>query len=202
MATAGLPDDVILTAIRQAARRNFTLTPDGLVALKQAKVSDAVIRVMQAGDDATPVEPISAAAPPPPPAPPPLPPPPPPVEVVVPKGMAVQVQLKTALSSQKAKPGDRVEFEVVEDVMVNGRIVVVKKGSTASGQVTDALAQRRRNAAKLEFNIESVKAVNGADIRLSGKQGAEGRPGGNDVTFPAASPFTAITEEDFKLPQP
>jgi hypothetical protein len=43
--------------------------------------------------------------------------------------------------------------------------------------------------------------VNGADVKLSGKQGAEGRPAGRDVIFPAESPFTAITEEEFKVPQ-
>jgi hypothetical protein len=44
---AGLSQEVIITAIRQASSRDFDLTPAGLVALKGGKVPDSVILVMQ-----------------------------------------------------------------------------------------------------------------------------------------------------------
>jgi hypothetical protein len=63
MAKAGLAEDVIITAIRQAPRRNFDLTATGLIELKLGKVPDAIVRAMQA------IEPPKAD---PPPAPPPI----------------------------------------------------------------------------------------------------------------------------------
>lgn len=47
LVTAGLSEQVIITAIRQATGRDFDITPTGLIALKKAKVPDAVIVVMQ-----------------------------------------------------------------------------------------------------------------------------------------------------------
>lgn len=46
MANAGLSDDLIMGAIVKAARTKFDLSADGLIALKTAKVSDAVIKTM------------------------------------------------------------------------------------------------------------------------------------------------------------
>ena len=47
LVTAGLSEQVVTTSIRQAPARNFDLTPTGLIALKKAGVSDAVILAMQ-----------------------------------------------------------------------------------------------------------------------------------------------------------
>ncbi|HKO61504.1 MAG TPA: hypothetical protein VJV03_10120 [Pyrinomonadaceae bacterium] len=47
LVNAGLSEQVIITAIRQAATKDFDVTPTGLIALKKAKVPDAVIVVMQ-----------------------------------------------------------------------------------------------------------------------------------------------------------
>jgi hypothetical protein len=57
LVTAGLSEQVILTAIRQASPKDFDVTPGGLVALKKGGVSDALILAMQEGD--TPTEPAS-----------------------------------------------------------------------------------------------------------------------------------------------
>jgi hypothetical protein len=50
LVTAGLSEQVVTTSIRQAPTKNFDLTPTGLIALKKAGVSDAVIVVMQERD--------------------------------------------------------------------------------------------------------------------------------------------------------
>ena len=47
MAAAGLSEQIITTAIRQAPAKEFDLTPAGLIALKKAGVPDAVVLVMQ-----------------------------------------------------------------------------------------------------------------------------------------------------------
>src|ERR1035437_8662449 len=49
MIAAGLSEQVIVGSIRQAGGTDFNLTPAGLIALKKAGVSDALILVMQAG---------------------------------------------------------------------------------------------------------------------------------------------------------
>lgn len=49
MVAAGLSDQVVIMSIHQAAARAFDLSTAGLIGLKKAGVSDAVIAVMQAG---------------------------------------------------------------------------------------------------------------------------------------------------------
>lgn len=46
MVRAGLGESLVVTTIRQTEKRAFALTPDGLVELKAAGVSDNIIRVM------------------------------------------------------------------------------------------------------------------------------------------------------------
>jgi hypothetical protein len=54
LVAAGLSDQVVTTSIRQASNRSFDLTIAGLIALKKAKVSDAVMAAMQ--DSETPAQ--------------------------------------------------------------------------------------------------------------------------------------------------
>jgi len=196
LVAVGLPEDAIISVIRQAPRRSFTVTSAGIAALKRGKATDAIIEAMQAPAADTKLAGAAAAPPPPKPAP-----PPPPVTVALKKGSTVNLQLKNLLSSETARAGSALELEVADDVLVDGR-VMIKKGSLAVGRVTQAVARRRSNPGKLEFNIDSVKGSNGTDIRLLGTQGAEGVRGA-DVSFPAASKFIAVTDEDFvmQLPQ-
>ena len=71
MSNNGLAEDVIITAMRQAPRRNFDLSANGLIELKLAKVADAIVRAMQAMEEGA-----SRSAPEPRPAPAPAMPPP------------------------------------------------------------------------------------------------------------------------------
>jgi hypothetical protein len=57
MASAGLSDLVIANSIRQSESRLFDLTPRGLVALKNAKVSDSLIVLMQSAPSVAVVPP-------------------------------------------------------------------------------------------------------------------------------------------------
>ena len=54
MVAAGLSEDVIVVSIGQAVARDFDLAAGGLIALKRGKVSDAIIRTMQAADGEAP----------------------------------------------------------------------------------------------------------------------------------------------------
>jgi hypothetical protein len=57
LVNAGLSELVVANSIRQAPERDFDLSPQGLVALKKAKVSDSLIVAMQSA-------PVAQAAPP------------------------------------------------------------------------------------------------------------------------------------------
>jgi hypothetical protein len=58
LVTAGLSEQVVTTSIRQASTKNFDLTPTGLLALKKAGVSDALILViLGSGAPANPASP-------------------------------------------------------------------------------------------------------------------------------------------------
>lgn len=83
MVAAKLGEQVVIAAIEKAPRRNFDLSVDGLIALKQGGVADAIIIAMQkAGPDeppkvAPPERKPQAEMPASPPPQPPSPPPPP-----------------------------------------------------------------------------------------------------------------------------
>lgn len=211
MVAAGIADDVILTAIRQATNRNFTLNPDGLIALKRGKVPDAIIRVMQSGAETTntivpPPTSRPAAAPAAAPAPAPVaaaPPKPTTVNIKVVDGTTFNVRSSKGLSAKTLKTGDVVTFEVVNDVSVDGS-VVVPKGSVASGKVTQATPQSFRRFASLEFRIESVKAVNGDDLQVRAAGSAD--PSGLVTTkrgeVPAGTEFVISVKGDAAISVP
>jgi hypothetical protein len=66
LVSAGLSDQVVATSIRQASNKDFDLTPTGLIALKKAGVSDAVIAAMQESGTAAHAAPPNVIPQPPP----------------------------------------------------------------------------------------------------------------------------------------
>ena len=52
----------------------------------------------------------------------------------LPANTPVKLRLKQTITSKDAKPGQPVEFEVVEDVAVNGQ-VVIQRGAAVTGSV-------------------------------------------------------------------
>lgn len=199
MVAAGLSDQVIVGAVQGTEKRAFDLTPNGLVALKRASVSDAVIIAMQTAGAPAPVsipQPAASTATPavsvgr--------------VKVVLKDGTEVKLQLKQALSSDNAKVGDRIEFETTDAVVIDGH-VVIEKGAVARGRITEAAPQRLLvRAGKLEFSVDSVKAVNAADIRIPAiHQAAAGRTAagikGKDADVPAGSTVVATIDGDWPV---
>ena len=68
----------------------------------------------------------------------------------------VKLRLSDELSSARAHVGDVVHYEVMEDVLASG-VVVIRKGSTAIGTVTQAEhAKSRGRAGKLDLSISYV----------------------------------------------
>src|SRR5512146_1778418 len=74
-------------------------------------------------------------------------------------GTPVRLQLNRTLSSADAHTGDSVDFEVLDDITLNGTLVI-PKGGLAIATVTEAQPKRRMaRGGKLDVNIDYVKLV-------------------------------------------
>src|SRR5713226_3355507 len=140
-------------------------------------------------------------------------------------GTAVTLRLGRSLSSADAHAGDRVDFEVAEEVSVN-RIVVIPKDSPASGTVITAHKKRRMGrAGKLDVTIDSVQLAGGEKATLRAVKQSQGGSHtgimaggmvatslivwpvapvvllmhGKDVTIPKGTEVTACISGDVKL---
>jgi len=84
----------------------------------------------------------------------------------IPDGTRIAVRTMEQLSSATLKDGSPVTFAVVEDVVVDGE-VVIKQGTPVRGTIVDAEAKRRMGrAGKLQYTVNETKAVDRSAIRL------------------------------------
>lgn len=126
-------------------------------------------------------------------------------------GTPIKLRLTRTISSASAQVGDRVDFEVLDAVSVNG-IVVIPKGSIAWGTVTAAHKKRRMGrGGKLNVNIDSVRLADGERDAL---RAVNDRKGGGHVGamtgamvatgivfFPAAPLFLFMHGKDITIPK-
>ncbi len=127
------------------------------------------------------------------------------------EGTPIRMRLNRTISSANAKLNENVDFETLDDVSLNGTIII-PKGSTAIGTVTEAASKRRMaRGGKLSMNIDYLRLPGGERLPLRGVQ--EGKGGGHTgamtgamlatgvVFFPAAPLFLFIHGKDFTLPK-
>jgi len=146
-----------------------------------------------------------------------------PTTVKIPDATAVHLALAQTLSSATNKVDDPVTFEVTEDVKVSD-LVLIPKGSTATGHVVEVEPRRRLGrAGKLNFAIDVVKAVDGTNIRLRASSARKGQDKsgtvvvgtvllsplfllmrGKDITIEKGTALMAYVDGDreFSLPAP
>jgi PEGA domain-containing protein len=123
----------------------------------------------------------------------------------------VRLRLNRTISSADAHVGDTVDFETLDDITVNGTLVI-PKGGLAFATVTEAQAKRRMaRGGKLDINIDYVKLVSGdkavlravKDVKGGGHTG--GMVGGMVATaivfFPAAPFFLFMHGKDISIPK-
>jgi hypothetical protein len=126
-------------------------------------------------------------------------------------GTPVKLRLSETMSSASAKVGQEVPFEVVEEVKVDD-VVVLPKGATAIGTVTDCNAKKSMGrAGKLDMSISYVRLADQEKAALRAMQDNKG--GGHVgamtgaivatsiVFFPAAPLFLFIHGKDITIPQ-
>ena len=126
-------------------------------------------------------------------------------------GTPVKLRINRTVSSADAHVGDTVDFEVLEEVPVNGTIVV-SKGGVAFATVTEAQAKRRMaRGGKLDINIDYVRLVDQEKAALRAVKEVQG--GGHTgamtgaivatslVFFPAAPFFLFMHGKDITIPK-
>lgn len=140
-------------------------------------------------------------------------------------GIPIKLRLKRNICSSDAAVGQFVEFEVLEEIAVNG-VVVIPKSGKAMGSVTEAISKGRMGrAGRLEIVLDyvrltdrettAVRAVRYAD----GESPTAGKPAGivatgllfwpgapfllfkrgKDITIPKGAEVTAYVNGDLKL---
>jgi hypothetical protein len=126
------------------------------------------------------------------------------------KDTHVQLRLLKPLSSATAHTGDPVEFEVLEDVAVQG-VLIIPRGAKATGAVAEVEAKKHFGRdGKVSFNITSVHLTDNQNVPLRGYFEAFGSPAtsssvgvsfssGKDALFAQGAEFTARVDGDFPL---
>ena len=126
-------------------------------------------------------------------------------------GTPVKLRINRTISSGDAHVGDTVDFEVLDEVNVNG-MLVIPKGGLAFATVTEAQGKRRMaRGGKLDINIDYVKLVSGEkaalravkDLKGGGHTGAMvgGMVATSLVFFPAAPFFLFMHGKDITIPK-
>ena len=102
----------------------------------------------------------------------------------LPDGTRIPVRVVEQISSASVKDNDPVMLAVVEDVIVDGQ-VVVKQGTPVRGVIIEAAAKRRMGrAGKLHYAINETKAIDRSVIRL---RAVQARKGDSNVTSTAVT---------------
>src|SRR6266849_1383130 len=126
-------------------------------------------------------------------------------------GTPIKLRLTRNLSSADATTGDRVDFEVLEDVKVKD-VIVIPRGGLALATITEAQHKRRMaRGGKLNVNIDDVRLADGEKAPLRAVKEAKG--GGHTgamtgamigtaiVFFPAAPLFLFMHGKDITIPK-
>ena len=127
------------------------------------------------------------------------------------EGTPVKLRINRTISSADAHTGDTVDFDVLEDVSVNGTLVI-PKGGLALATVTEAQAKRRMaRGGKLDINIDYVKLLSSEKAPLRAVKDVKGgghtgvMVGGMVATgilfFPAAPFFLFMHGKDITIPK-
>jgi len=82
-------------------------------------------------------------------------------------GQTVTVKLRNVLTTDNCRKNDVIAFEVAEDVLVNGHVVIAK-GAPAEGKVTDVKGafKPRDKGAEVVFRFLTVRSADRQDLPL------------------------------------
>ena len=123
----------------------------------------------------------------------------------------IRMRFNRTVSSADAHVGDTVDFEVLQELSVNGTLII-PKGALAFGTVTEAQPKRRMaRGGKLEINVDYVKLLDSEKAALRAVKGGSGGGHTGAMTagivatgilfFPAAPFFLFMHGKDITIPK-
>jgi hypothetical protein len=126
-------------------------------------------------------------------------------------GTPVRLRINRTISSEDAKVGDTVDFEVLEDVNSHD-VILIPRGGIALATITEAQSKRRMGrAGKLNVNIDNAKLVDGEKVALRAVKEVKGGSHTGAMTgaivataivfFPAAPLFLFMKGKDITIPK-
>jgi hypothetical protein len=126
-------------------------------------------------------------------------------------GTPVRLRINRTISSEDAKVGDTVDFEVLEDVTSHD-VILIPRGGIALATITEAQSKRRMGrAGKLNVNIDNAKLVDGEKVALRAVKEVKGGSHTGAMTgaivataivfFPAAPLFLFMKGKDITIPK-
>ena len=126
-------------------------------------------------------------------------------------GTPVKLRISQTISSEEARTGQEVSFEVIEDVDVSS-VPVIKKGDSAFGTVTKAASKKMMGrGGKLDIGISYVRLADQEKVPLRGSKDTKGHGSTVGMTvgmvatgvlfFPAAPLFLLMHGKDVTIPQ-
>jgi len=148
LAKAGVGEQAILAVIEQQPG-NYALGSNDVMALKKAGVSERIISAMVARNQAangsarTPTTPLALH-----------------------DATPIRLRLTRDLTFNNVKPGEMVDFEILDDLRIDG-LLVMAHGARATATITMAEPKTRMGrGGKLGVSLETVPLVNGAKVPI------------------------------------
>jgi hypothetical protein len=170
MLKMGLSSEVIMAKLK-VSNCTFDTSPTALQELKSANASDALIMAMMqpSAAVATTTAPQPGAL---------LPG----VEIKIPDGTPMELELLSNISSKEAQEGDIVNFTVVSPVVING-VTVIDRGAPAKARIAVAKKSGRwGRSGKLGWAMQDVMTVDGSRIAVRMEKKLSGDSKGGTVT--------------------
>lgn len=87
------------------------------------------------------------------------------IQTTVPADTLVKIKLVTPIKSQELKVGDVIQYQIAEDVIVNGKTLVFAKGAPGTGIVNKVTQARNFGRdAKVEIGFNQTTAIDGSTV--------------------------------------
>jgi acyl-coenzyme A thioesterase PaaI-like protein len=176
MVSAKLTSSLIIDQIRNS-KTSFDLSTSEMIRLSQAGVPEEVIAAMRKASNGSSAKATGNT-------------------VKLADGEKIRLVLAEDLSSATANIGDRINFNVAEDLKV-GDSVVIGKGASAVGSITEAKKKGMLGrGGKLNMQMEFVKAVDDQNVRIRATVSREGddKTGKTVAVFVLAGPFALLVK--------
>ncbi len=106
------------------------------------------------------------------------------IQVRVRDGQLVRLRLRNILTTDNVQKGDRIDFEVTEEILMNGHVVIAK-GALAHGKILDVKGAGKPKAkdAEVVFQFSTVRAVDNQELplRVQSSKPRKSNPHANEV---------------------